>query len=595
MGEHRDRRPTRVLIGMVLVATGLALAARPAAADRPRVTVIGDSTLLGLGVDGEARIRLHHDLNLQAASCRRLIEESCDIPFRPTNTIEVMQGPQRGNLGTALVIMAGYDDFSIADGVDTIVAEARAQGVPHVVWLTYVEDVSYTGLGGLTFAEVFRRHNATLRAKAATEPLLSLADWNAYADPHPEWFSRDGIHLSPTGSAALGGFIAQSLDAIPVSRCADMAAGGSLEPGGSPTVPDAAAAGFHAVEPTRVLDTRNGAVTVGAGRRTTVETNGIVPLGAVAVAANVTAVDTCATGFVTVHACGGLPLASNLNPLSGSIVAGHVVAPLAPGTTSFCVTTSTQSDLVVDITGWYGPGGDRLSPVAPRRLLDTRVRGTRVAAGTAVGVATTAGVGRGAVLNLTTTGSLAAGFLTAYSATAVGACDPSQRPLASNLNAPAGATRANLVQVPAGGGGVVCIYSSVDTHVVVDLTGSYGPTAAAAAHATAPTRLVDTRGGAGAPVGGGSALAVRVPDAGAVAAALNVTAVGAVGPGFVTAYPAGAGGSCAATPPLASMLNHDGADAVPNLTITAVGGGGVVCLFTLTTAHLVVDETAWFG
>lgn len=600
----RDVRPVhrsvRLLTALALVAAtavvGLVAAPSPAGADspaRPRVTVIGDSTLLGMRNDGAGFISLHHELNLQAASCRRLIAVSCDIPFRPINTIEVMRLFD-GRLGDALVIMAGYDDFEIAAGVDTIVAEARRQGVQHVVWLTYMEDVPYTGLGGLTFSTVFKSHNNVLRQKAAADSLLSIADWNAYADPHPEWFSSDGIHLSARGSGALGQFIADSLDDIPVSRCAPKAAGGTLEPGGAPTVPSSAAAGFHPITPTRVLDTREGATNVGTGRRVTVELNGVVPSGAVAVAANVTAVDTCAAGFVTAHACGGLPLASNLNPLADSIVAGHVVAPLAPGTASFCITTSSPADLVVDVTGWYGGSGDGLVPVPPRRLLDTRTRGARVRAGTAVAVSTSATSGHGAVLNVTTTESTAGGFLTAYPATSAGACDPALRPLASNLNAPAGATLANLVQVPAGGNGVVCIFSSVDTHVVVDQTGAYVTGGGAAAHATAPTRLVDTRD-TDSPVGGGTALAVTVPQSGAAAAALNVTAVGAVGPGFVTAYPAATNGSCASAPPLASMLNHAGADATPNLTITAVGGRGVVCLYAMTTTHLVVDQTAWFG
>ena len=592
------RSIARLVVVVALLATGGLTERRAVAATAPpaRVTVIGDSTLLGMRADGAARIAARYDLNLQAASCRRLIEVSCSIPFRPTNTIEVMRA-QTGQLGSTVVIMAGYDDFEITAGVDVILAEARAQGVARVVWLTYMEDVTYTGLGGQTYAEVFRRHNAVLREKVAADPMLQLADWNAYADPHREWFSADGIHLSAAGSPALGTFIADSLDRAGADRCAAAAAGGAAVTAGMPAVPDGAGAGFHATSPTRLVDTRSaGGRPLGAGRQLEVDAAAVVGAGATAVAVNVTAAPACVTGYVTAYPCGGAPpLASNLNPGAGALVAGHAVVPLTAGARLFCLTALTQTDLVVDALGWYGPSGDGFTPVVPRRLLDTRAGAGAVAAGATVAVVTPASAGGAVALNVTMVEPAAAGFLTAYPADGAGRCDPAQRPLASAVNGAAGSVVANVVQVRAGGGGAVCIYSLASTHVVVDLAGTYG-TGGTALHAVAPTRLLDTRAAGGSRLAGGAVARIVVPQPGARAAVLTLTGVGASASGYVTGWPADNTGTCVAPDrPVVSNLNVAGAAAVPNLAVVATGGAGAVCVFTQVALHLVVDQSAWFG
>ena len=53
-----------------------------------------------------------------------------------------------GQLGSVLVLMAGYDDAGsgFASAVDAVMAEAARQGIPHVIWLTLrTADVSYVG------------------------------------------------------------------------------------------------------------------------------------------------------------------------------------------------------------------------------------------------------------------------------------------------------------------------------------------------------------------------------------------------------------------------------------------------------------------
>ena len=81
---------------------------------------------------------------LEAESCRRLVAPSCRGRFGyvPSNTMDVLRA-YRGRLGEAVVIMAGYDDISIGDAVGQIMAETEAQGVKHVIWLTFPLNVPY--------------------------------------------------------------------------------------------------------------------------------------------------------------------------------------------------------------------------------------------------------------------------------------------------------------------------------------------------------------------------------------------------------------------------------------------------------------------
>lgn len=130
------------------------------------------------------------------------------------------------------------------------------------------------------------------------------------------------------------------------------------------------------------------------------------------------------------------------------------------------------------------------------------------------------------------------------------------------------------------------------------------PSAAAADGATSvyvplptPTRLLDTREGAGTALGPAGVATIPVtgtaplPAAGpTTAVVLNVTVVGPAGIGFWTVYPNNV------TRPLAANLNVDerfsalGASlALPNLVTVPVGPDGLVNIFTQSGGHVVVD------
>jgi hypothetical protein len=111
-----------------------------------------------------------------------------------------------------------------------------------------------------------------------------------------------------------------------------------------------------------------------------------------------------------------------------------------------------------------------------------------------------------------------------------------------------------------------------------------------------PTRILDTRSGLGAPrqpVAAGTSLDVQITGAlvpaGASAVALNLTATGATGPGFVTAWPAGSG------VPTVSNLNLPSAGStVANLVVLALPASGRVSLFSSTGTDMITDVAGYW-
>ena len=195
--------------GAIAVQSATVAAAAPGA---PRVTLIGDSTMAAMrwslfddddpdtiaNNDVREIIGNEYDLLFSAESCRRLVATSCRgrEGYVPPSTLPLMQTTFRGQMGSTLVIMAGYDDVSIDAGIDAVVDEATAQGVAHVIWLTYHTSTDYRLPDGTSAAALYERHNASLAAALGRHPSLELLDWNGYATPHPDWFASDRVHLS---------------------------------------------------------------------------------------------------------------------------------------------------------------------------------------------------------------------------------------------------------------------------------------------------------------------------------------------------------------------------------------------------------------
>jgi hypothetical protein len=590
------------------VAGRRAVAAPPGA---PRVTLIGDSTMAAMrwyGYDDDDPDTLANndireiignddDLLFSAESCRRLVVGSCRgrEGYVPVSTLPLMQGDFRGQMGSTLVIMAGYDDVSIDAGVDAVVDEATAQGVTNVIWLTYHTSTAYRLPGGQSAAQLYERHNASLVAATARHPTLQLLDWNTYASPHPEWFASAGVHLDVPGTVALARFIKERLDAVvgagPCSA-ARAQTGSPSTPIGQPAVVAVPPAGYTARTPQRVLDTREptlggAAGKLGAGRTVSIDVSGTVPANASAVAMTVTAVDPCGPGFLSVFDCGVRPGTSNVNDVPGRNTAGLVFVP-TDATGHVCIATYATTDVVVDVIGSFGPGGQRFSATGPTRWVDTRggpallgdVRGVRTTGqDTTVPVAGVGGVPADATatwINLTIADPTAATVLTAYP----GPC--ATAPTASTVNARPDRSAAASAIVGLGADGSICVHTVAGSSgVVVDVAGWFGPSGTLGFRPTTPERLTDTREISPTAPAGPTAVGL-----GAVSV-LNVTAAEATTLGWLAARPCGVGAT-------SSIVNTGPGESTANLTVVAPGDGAAACVPSYRPTHVVVDRFGEF-
>ena len=374
---------------------------------------------------------------------------------------------------------------------------------------------------------------------------------------------------------------------------------------------------FHPLAPARILDTRAGvgapAARLGPEQTISLQVIGAggVPPDATAVVMNVTVTEPTAGSFLTAWpAAQPRPTASNLNYVGGQTVPSLVTVRIGFEGKVSLYNFAGSTHLIADVAGWYGAdygdAGSRFNPVTPARVLDTRtgngaVPGKLGPSGT-IGLQVT---GRGGVpasgvsavvLNVTVTEPTAGSFLTAWPA-------GQSRPLASNLNFSAGQTVPNLVVVKVGAGGLVNLFNYAGaSHVIADVAGWFGagPRAPTGSLASAgPFRIVDTRYALGTPtrakVGPGGTLTIQVagaedlPPSGVTAVVLNVTVTEPTAGRFLTVWPHGE------ARPLASNLNYEAGQTVPNLVVVKVGAGGAIDLFNFAGAtHVVVDVAGWY-
>ena len=244
----------------------------------------------------------------------------------------------------------------------------------------------------------------------------------------------------------------------------------------------AGALAFYPLDPCRIVDTRNTGGIVNA-QETRRISGGCLPSGAQAYSLNITSVPPAPLGFLTLWPDGSTqPTVSTLNNLTGTVVANAAILRSGTGG-AFNAYVTDASHLIADLNGYFAPPGSpgalAFYPSTPCRIFDTRnpngaFGGPAMAADTtrsftvpssACGIPTTA---QAYVTNATMVPSGVFGFLTMWQG-------GQTRPQVSTLNAVDGALTSNAAIIPTNISGVIQVYTSNTTHMLLDISGFFAP------------------------------------------------------------------------------------------------------------------------
>jgi streptogramin lyase len=364
---------------------------------------------------------------------------------------------------------------------------------------------------------------------------------------------------------------------------------------------------FHAVGPTRILDSRT--ATGGWQQRLDASTprvlqvtGGGVPDEATAVVMNVTVTDSTTNSFLTVHPAGTTAsTASNVNFAAGQTIPNLVTVAVGAGGKVTFTTAVGAVHVIADLVGYYVPwldGGDGYHPMAATRLYDSRTQvgpaktplGTTPREIAVHGVAGIPATATSIVANVTVTEPSTSSFVTMWAAGA-------PRPATSNLNFAKGQTTANLAVIPIGAaGGIAAVTAYGSVELVVDVVGWFDSTGGGLFHALAPQRLLDGRVGKGlnGPWQPGQTRLVKIATAGdipagATATVMNTTVTNGTAGSFVTVFSAGP------NPPTTSSINFAAGQTIANLTMPGLDGPGTVKIFNQQgTVDVVGDVVGYF-
>jgi uncharacterized repeat protein (TIGR03803 family) len=244
---------------------------------------------------------------------------------------------------------------------------------------------------------------------------------------------------------------------------------------------------FYPLPPCRVADTRYSTYPQGLGspylsglhERVFPILNAAscnIPSSAAAYSLNFSVVPHGPLGYMTVWPTGQTrPLVSTLNDIPAQIIANAALVP-AGTTGQVSVYPSSDTDLIIDINGYFAPagtGGLSLYAVAPCRVIDTRQLGPPFSGTLSPPINVTGSpcqppaTAQAYVFNATVVPQGGLGYLTLWP-------DGSSRPTVSTLNALDGSITNNMAIVPTTNGEVDA-YASGITQLILDISSYFAP------------------------------------------------------------------------------------------------------------------------
>jgi hypothetical protein len=264
-------------------------------------------------------------------------------------------------------------------------------------------------------------------------------------------------------------------------------------------------------------------------------------------------------------------------------------APAAPGDRSVIVNIpvgTTHGSVSVLAANNVGPGPPTVVTWSRLRL-PIFAKPDPDAGSIAAVVSGVGGDARAVLANLSMVDGVAPGYVTADRCSAL--VDGPQS--MSSGNHGAGQAVANLAVVPVDELSTFCLYSQVPTHLVVDVQGSFSPSAPLSFTPVSPSRVLDTRTGDIPAAGSITRVDTGAPP-GTQAVLVNLTMADAQVAGYITAD------TCAVLVPgqqTKSSGNHGVGEPIANLAVVPVAADGSFCIYSQQPTHLIVDLQGSFA
>lgn len=251
-------------------------------------------------------------------------------------------------------------------------------------------------------------------------------------------------------------------------------------------VPSSSSSGmqFFPLTPCRIADTRGSAGSLGGPSLSAEQTRDFpvlasacnVPSNAQAYSLNFTVVPREPLIYLAAWPSGqGQPPTSIVNASTGSVTANAAIVP-AGANGSITAFASNNTDLVIDINGYFGPpatGGSYFYTLAPCRVIDTRNPAGSLPFSNTVPIdVLSSGCGapstaQAYALNATAVPSGVLQYLTLWP-------NGQSMPFVSTLNADAGTVTSNMALLPTADGSINA-YASNPTYLILDIAGYFAP------------------------------------------------------------------------------------------------------------------------